>query len=136
VIKNNPQHIFQILTKRSWRAKAYFFGIEIPKNLWFGITVEDKRAVYKIDVFKNIRATVRFISFEPLLEDVGVIDLFDIDWVIVGSETGQKVRPMSIEWARSIMVQCYVLKIPFFFKKVSKGDFMQVDLNVREFPNR
>ena len=134
VIERHPQHIFQILTKRPHRMRHYFYGIDVPENLWLGVTVENKKHLYRIDYLKKIPATVKFISFEPLLEYIDIIDLEGIDWVIAGAETGPHTRFMSIGWAHSIMIQSYMLGVPFFFKKVSKGDFCPVDLMVRLFP--
>ena len=129
-IKRNPRHIFQILTKRPERISA----IQWPDNVWMGITIENEQYLPRLNWLKIVNAKTKFISFEPLLESVGIPDLSGIDWIIVGAETGQKARPMSIDWARSIMLQCQVLKIPFFFKKVSKGESIPDDLNIRQFP--
>jgi protein gp37 len=131
VMERNPQHIFQILTKRPERVSR----VQWPENVWFGVTVENKKELHRIDELRRIPCKIKFVSFEPLLEDLGVIDLFGIDWVIVGAETGPGARYMSIDWARQIMLLAlFSDEIPFFFKKVSKGDFCPIDLNIRQFP--
>ncbi len=129
VIEKNPQHTFQILTKRPQNIPA----IKWPDNVWMGITIESKEYLPRLNWLKIINAKTKFISFEPLLEDIGIIDMEGIDWVIAGAETGPQARFMSIGWARSVMLQCHFLRIPFFFKKVSKGDICPLDLNVRQF---
>lgn len=120
-IKANPQHTFQILTKRTQRM-LYFFDkfIElegVPSNLWVGTTVEDKECTNRIDSLKKITAPVRFLSCEPLLSDLGTLDLSGIDWVIVGGESGNKARPMQKEWVLNIQRQCAEQGVPFFFKQ-------------------
>lgn len=115
------QHTFQVLTKRAgrlaeWHAEHPEFA-ELP-NTWLGVSVEDRRfGVPRIAVLRGVRAAVRFLSIEPLLEDVGALDLTGIDWVIVGGESGPGARPMRPEWVRSIRDQCRAAKIPFFFKQ-------------------
>ena len=131
IIEKNPQHTFQILTKRPQNIPA----IKWPDNVWIGVTIESKEYLPRLNWLKIINAKTKFISFEPLLDDIGIIDLEGIDWVIIGAETGPHARFMSIGWVRSIMIQSYMLGVPFFFKKVSKGDIIPNDLNVKEFPN-
>jgi len=118
VIKNTPQHTYQILTKRADRMFQYLSQREIPKNLWLGVTVENrKEGLPRIDQLRNLRASVLFLSIEPLLEDLGQINLKNIDWVIVGGESGHKARPMDKEWVLNIKQQCETEGIPFFFKQ-------------------
>ena len=118
VIKNTPQHTYQILTKRADRMFQYLSQREIPKNLWLGVTVENrKEGLPRIDQLRNLRASVLFLSIEPLLEDLGQINLKNIDWVIVGGESGHKARPMDKEWVLNINQQCETEGIPFFFKQ-------------------
>ena len=117
-IEEASQHIFQILTKRSGRMKDYFQTRRVPPNVWLGVSVEDQ--IYgkpRIVDLQDIDATVRFLSCEPLLENLGIIDLTSIHWVIVGGESGPKARPMKEEWALSIKNQCERSKISFFFKQ-------------------
>jgi len=146
---NNPHHIFQILTKRPENALRFSNWLALgsenkrdfwPSNIWLGVTVEDRSTIHRIETLKGIPAAIKFVSFEPLLEDLGIVDIFGIDWVIVGAETGPSANTMNFGWAQSLCLQALFSRnkqsesIPFFFKKVSKGDFTPVDLMVRQFP--
>lgn len=118
VISLTPQHIYQILTKRENAMFDYFKDKHVPENIWLGVTVEDKKhGVPRIDKLRNINASIKFLSVEPLLEDIGKIDLTGIDWVIVGGESGAKARPMKKEWALSVQKQCEEQNVAFFFKQ-------------------
>lgn len=118
VIELTPHHIYQILTKRENAMFKYFQNSLVPKNIWLGVSVEDrKHGVPRIDKLRNIDATIKFLSVEPLLEDLGRIDLTGIDWVIVGGESGAKARPMKKEWALNIKKQCEEQNVAFFFKQ-------------------
>ncbi|MEZ4601353.1 MAG: phage Gp37/Gp68 family protein [Syntrophotaleaceae bacterium] len=119
VIAQAPQHTFQILTKRAERLAAFFadFG-PAPSNAWLGTTVEDRRhGVPRLDWLRRVPARVRFVSAEPLLEDLGALDLSGIHWVIVGGESGPKARPMKPEWVLNIKRQCEEQHAAFFFKQ-------------------
>lgn len=117
VIKSTPQHNYQILTKRADRMAEYFSSRNIPPNAWLGVTVEIARTKSRIDFIRNLHAPIRFISCEPLLEDLGELDLIGINWVIVGGESGVQARPMKEEWVLNIKKQADTLHIPFFFKQ-------------------
>jgi protein gp37 len=117
VIENTPQHNYQILTKREKTLQKYFYNRTVPENVWLGVTVENENTKHRIDVLRNIPATIRFISMEPLISDVGKINLKGIHWVIVGGESGVNARPMSPEWAINIQNQCAKQNIAFFFKQ-------------------
>ncbi len=118
VIEQTPQHVYQILTKRENRMSEYFANKIPPKNVWLGVTVEDKKSgLPRIEKLRNIPANIKFLSIEPLLEDLGEIDLTGIDWVIVGGESGSKARPMKEEWVINIKNQCEKFGVPFFFKQ-------------------
>ena len=118
VIDNTPRHIYQILTKREDVMFEYFKNRPVPKNIWLGVSVEDKKhGVPRIDKLRNIDATIKFLSIEPLLENIEEIDLSGIDWVIVGGESGAKARPMKKEWALNIKKQCKEQSTAFFFKQ-------------------
>ena len=118
VINKTPQHTYQILTKRSERMREYFHGRDVPKNAWLGVSVEDKEhGVPRIDHLRDIDATIRFLSAEPLLEDLGIMNLTNIHWVIVGGESGPKARPMKEEWVDNIQEQCDSYDSAFFFKQ-------------------
>lgn len=118
VIEKTPRHIYQILTKRDKRMADYFKNKSIPKNVWLGVTSENRKDGFpRIDNLRKINAAVKFLSIEPLLEDLGKINLKGIDWVIVGGESGHKARPMKEEWAVNIKDQCKKANVPFFFKQ-------------------
>lgn len=118
IIDLTPQHVYQILTKREERMFEYFQNRRVPENIWLGVTVEDKKhGVPRIDKLRNIDASIKFLSVEPLLEDIGNIDLTGIHWVIVGGESGAKARPMKPEWALNVKKQCEEQNVAFFFKQ-------------------
>lgn len=122
VMQRANWHTYQVLTKRSKRlqillASRLSFASRL-RHIWWGVSVEDKK--YGVPRIKDLRqapAAVRFLSIEPLLEDVGKLDLKGIHWVIVGGESGPGARPMKEEWVQSIRKQCRSCKIPFFFKQ-------------------
>ncbi len=115
-------HIYQVLTKRAERMRAIVSSrhphLDAERHVWLGVSVENrKHGVPRIDRLRETPAAVRFLSVEPLLEDLGEVDLQGIDWVIVGGESGNGARPMRREWVRSIREQCVERSIPFFFKQ-------------------
>lgn len=117
-IGETPQHTYQVLTKRPARMAQYFAGRNTHENAWLGVSVENKKhGVPRIDVLRRIDAKIRFLSVEPLLEDLGKINLSGIHWVIVGGESGQGARPMRPEWVAGIKQQCHASKVCFFFKQ-------------------
>lgn len=121
VIFESDRHLFQILTKRAERMADFFSTHDVPPNAWLGVSVEDwKYGVPRIDILRNIPAQMRFLSVEPLLEDLGAIDLSNIHWVIVGGESGIHARPMEKAWAENIQSQCQVQDVAFFFKQWGK----------------
>lgn len=117
VIKDTPQHTYQILTKRAKRMAEYFEGKIIPPNVWIGVTVENKKAIERIDSIRHLDAKVKFLSCEPLLEDLGKIELNGINWIIVGGESGVSARRMDEKWVINLMNQAHQQNIPFFFKQ-------------------
>ncbi|TET82081.1 MAG: phage Gp37/Gp68 family protein [Anaerolineales bacterium] len=112
-----PQHTFQILTKRSKNLGKLSHSLPWPDNVWIGVTVENSDYLRRIDDLRVTPARIKFISFEPLLGSIPCIDLTNIDWVIVGGESGPGARPMSTSWVEEIRDQCSVAGIPFFFKQ-------------------
>lgn len=116
-IIETPRHQYQILTKRENILWEYCKDKHLPSNIWLGVTVENRKARRRIDALRHIDAEIRFLSIEPLLEDVGELDLTNIHWVIVGGESGAKARPMKPEWALSIKKQCVEQNVAFFFKQ-------------------
>lgn len=118
IIQKTPQHTYQILTKRADRLPEYFKTRACPENVWLGVSVEDKQyGVPRIDSLRQVDAKIRFLSVEPLLEDLGVINLKDIHWVIVGGESGPKARLMKPEWVENIKEQADESGAAFFFKQ-------------------
>lgn len=126
VMAATPRHTFQLLTKRAERLPDWFEWLAsagasmswpLP-NVWLGVSVEDRKyGLPRIEHLRRTPAAVRFLSIEPLLEDIGTLDLTGIHWVIVGGESGNGARPMNPYWARSIRDQCVAAKVPFFFKQ-------------------
>lgn len=117
-IRQADWHTFQILTKRGDRLAEYFRNKVAPDNAWLGVSVEDRKyGVPRINQLRQVNATIRFLSVEPLLEDVGTLDLTDIHWVIVGGESGPKARPMRPEWLDAVQRQCETQNVAFFFKQ-------------------
>jgi protein gp37 len=123
-------HTYQILTKRSARMREYFSSgrhdngvgpdradYHLDQQIWLGVSVESRDYLSRIDDLRRTPATVRFLSLEPLLEDLGQLDLTGIHWVIVGGESGRDARPMAPEWARNIRDQCEAAGVPYFFKQ-------------------
>jgi protein gp37 len=110
-------HQFQVLTKRSGRLLAMSERLPWPSNLWMGVSVESALYKTRIDHLRRTGATIKFLSLEPLIEDLGEICLNGIDWVIVGGESGPGARPMQREWVDDIRGQCQRSRVPFFFKQ-------------------
>jgi len=118
VILNAHQHTFQFLTKRAKRMEKFFRTRSVPPNAWLGVSVENQRyGIPRIDSLREIDTGIRFLSAEPLLEDLGEMDLDGIHWVIVGGESGPKARPMRQEWVENIKTQCEEADVAFFFKQ-------------------
>lgn len=116
---DNSQHVFIILTKRINKAYNYFKTRQVPDNCWIGTSIEDKYNLHRIKKLKLIDAKTRFISFEPLLGDIGKIDLSGISWTIVGGESDYKnPRRMDPQWAVNIRDQCKEQNVAFFFKQM------------------
>jgi len=115
-------HTYQVLTKRSERLRKLLntklrFAAE-QRHIWWGVSVEDKKyGLPRIEDLRNADAKVRLLSVEPLLEDLGKLDLRGIDWMIVGGESGAGARPMKKEWVLSLRDQCKRSGVPFFFKQ-------------------
>ena len=117
VMNNNPQHIFQVLTKRAELLLKYSTELNWASNIWMGVTVEDFKAKRRIDYLRQTKAAVKFLSCEPLISDLGELNLEKINWVIVGGESGPKSRPIKEDWVLDIYQQCKDSDIPFFFKQ-------------------
>ena len=117
-IEATPQHRYQLLTKRAERMAEYFSTREVPVNAWLGVTVECRQVLSRIDDLRSIDgATVRFLSCEPLLEDLGDFDLTGIQWMIVGGESGPNARPMHEQWVLNLRQLAKRHRVSFFFKQ-------------------
>jgi protein gp37 len=115
-------HTYQVLTKRSERLRHFLTGYPrdatADAHIWWGVSVEDRKyGIPRICQLQEAPAAVRFLSVEPLLEDLGTLPLEGISWVIVGGESGPGARPMKEHWVLSIREQCAAAKVPFFFKQ-------------------
>lgn len=126
----NDPNIFQILTKRAERVVDF----EYPFNVWLGVTVETANHKDRIDYLRQTNAPVKFLSCEPLLEDLGELDLTGIDWVICGGESGHKARPMHPDWVRNIQRQCEEQNVPFFFKQWGEFTPIKNSIEYLELP--
>ncbi|HVI40545.1 MAG TPA: DUF5131 family protein, partial [Anaerovoracaceae bacterium] len=119
IMERAPWHTFQILTKRSERLREMDAAglINWPANVWMGVTVEDIDTTFRINDLTQTGAALKFLSCEPLLSDLGNLDLTGIDWVIVGGESGPGARPIEKEWVENIKNICEDYNVPFFFKQ-------------------
>jgi protein gp37 len=117
VMNENPQHVFQVLTKRAERLYDVYKYLKWSHNIWMGVSVENEKVIERIDYLRKTRAKVKFLSLEPLIGPLSNLNLKKIDWVIVGGESGFKARPMNPEWVVDIQEQCERNEIPFFFKQ-------------------
>jgi protein gp37 len=117
VIRDTPRHTYQLLTKRSQRLARGSSRFAWPENLWVGVSVESAAYRFRIEHLRRVVVATRFVSFEPLVEPVGQLDLSGIHWVIVGGESGPRARPIEYEWVADIRDQCVAAGVPFFFKQ-------------------
>jgi protein gp37 len=117
VMNENQMHTFQVLTKRSDILMEYSNHLNWTKNIWIGVTVENQSVVHRVDSLRNSNGCIKFLSIEPLLSEIRYLDLSNIDWVIVGGESGPKARPMREEWVYKIQTFCADEQVPFFFKQ-------------------
>ncbi len=117
VMRETPQHQFQVLTKRSERMAELAKKLKPPSNAWLGVSVENADYTWRIAHLRGAPARIRFLSVEPLLGPIPKLPLKGIHWVIVGGESGHNSRPMDPAWVRSIRDQCRDRGVPFFFKQ-------------------
>ena len=117
VMNDNPQHVFQVLTKRAERLAEVQYKLPWSHNIWMGVSVENSLVLDRIDYLRKTDARVKFLSLEPLLGALPDLDLNQIDWVIVGGESGHNPRPMDEEWVFDIQDQCKASNVKFFFKQ-------------------
>lgn len=116
VMTRAPHHRFQVLTKRAKRLTDLSSRLPWPRNVWLGVSIEDQANAHRLAHLLKVPASVRFISFEPLLGPVD-LDLAGVQWVILGGESGPHARPMKADWARALRDRCRSKSIPFFFKQ-------------------
>jgi len=117
VMRNCPEHVFQVLTKRPGRAAH--MTLQWPENVWIGTSVEDERVTERLDLLRDVKAETRFVSFEPLIGPIEAPDLTGFAWAIVGGESGPDRREMAHEWVWPIKEACREQDIAFFFKQSS-----------------
>ncbi len=117
VIRETPQHTYQVLTKRSQRLSQEAGKLDWPPNLWMGVSVESHRYAFRIDHLRRVPAAVRFVSAEPLLGPLGALDLEGIQWLIVGGESGANSRRIEPDWAIELRDACTSAGVAFFFKQ-------------------
>jgi len=117
VMKETPQHTYQVLTKRADRLLKLSPQLSWPANTWMGVSVENEDYLGRVDCLRKSHAAVKFLSLEPLLGPLNGINLAGIDWVIVGGESGPGARPMNPEWVREIRDQCLEADVAFHFKQ-------------------
>lgn len=117
VMREAHWHQFQILTKRSKRLLDIALCLDWPQNVWMGVSVENADYTFRIDHLRQTNAYIKFLSLEPLLGSLSNLDLDNIDWVIVGGESGPGARPVLKEWVEEIRDQCLAANVPFFFKQ-------------------
>ncbi len=117
VMNDNPQHVFQVLTKRAERLLEVHKELKWTHNIWMGVSVENDKVRDRINYLRDINAKVKFLSLEPLIGPLKKLNLEGIDWVIVGGESGHKARPMKPDWVLDIQAQCLKAEVAFFFKQ-------------------
>lgn len=119
IIERTPHHIYQVLTKRTPRMRDWARVHGWPDHVWAGTSVESRTYLHRVDVLRDVPAAVRFLSMEPLLEDIGELDLSGIKLVIAGGESGPGWRPLELGWVRSIRDQCLDQGVTFHFKQAA-----------------
>ena len=117
VMNNTPQHTYQVLTKRAERLFELHDKLTWTNNIWMGVSVENEKVTDRIDFLRETNAKTKFLSCEPLIGPLPNMDLTNIDWVIVGGESGRKARPIEELWVWDIKDQCREQEVAFFFKQ-------------------
>lgn len=123
VMNDTPQHTYQILTKRPELVLKYNGELKWTPNIWMGTSVENANFANRIDTLRQTDAAIKFLSLEPLLGPINSLNLTNIDWAIVGGESGHGARPVQIDWILDIQKQCKKAKVKFFFKQWGKSQF-------------
>ncbi len=118
VMNNTPQHTYQVLTKRADRLYELHHRLNWTKNIWMGVSVENEKVTDRIDFLRETNAVVKFLSCEPLIGPLRNLNLTNVNWVIVGGESGRKARPVEESWVWDIYRQCKDdANVAFFFKQ-------------------
>ncbi len=117
VMNDTPQHTYQVLTKRADRLYELHHRLNWTRNIWMGVSVENEKVLDRIDFLRETNAMVKFLSCEPLIGTLRNMNLQNINWVIVGGESGRKARPMKEQWVWKIQQQCEDAGVAFFFKQ-------------------
>jgi protein gp37 len=117
VMSRASHHTYQILTKRPERMAEVTDAFPVLKNVWLGTSIENSEYLWRLEALRRVRAAIRFVSFEPLLDSVGGVDLMGIEWAIVGGESGPRARPMQSVWVEEIQAACRAAGTAFFFKQ-------------------
>ena len=117
VMNNTPQHTYQVLTKRAERLYELNDRLKWTPNIWMGVSVENEKVIDRIDFLRETNAVVKFLSCEPLIGPLRNLNLSNIDWAIVGGESGRKARIIKEEWVLDILTQCASSNVKFFFKQ-------------------
>ncbi len=117
VMNDNPNHVFQVLTKRAERLYNVHKELKWTHNIWMGVSVENEKVIHRINLLRKTKAKVKFLSCEPLIGPLENMNLKKIDWVIVGGESGNRPRPMDPDWVLDIQDQCEKAGVAFFFKQ-------------------
>ena len=123
VMNDTPQHNYQVLTKRSERLREVASELNWTSNIWMGVSVENEKVAFRATDLANTPAQIKFLSIEPLIGPVNSLTYENIDWVIVGGESGHKARPIKKEWVDTIRIKCKEKKVAFFFKQWGKPHF-------------
>lgn len=141
VMNECPQHQFQVLTKRTDRMVEMAHKLTWTPNIWMGVSVEDHRVIGRVKQLQRVPAFIRFISAEPLVNDIGPLNLEGIQWLIAGGESGPRCAEMDLAWPRNLLRQCREQHVAFFMKQLGgvwnkrgKLEDLPEDLRVREFP--
>jgi protein gp37 len=117
IMEARPWYQFLLCTKRTGLMSVYYRTHKVPENVWVGTTIENsKTAKYRLPLLKSINAKIRWISFEPLLGDIGQADLTGLSWMAVGGETGTGYRPFDVQWARNLKTIAERDKVAFFYE--------------------
>jgi protein gp37 len=117
VMRETPQHTYQVLTKRAERLEILGSKLEWPSNVWIGVSVESEGYWWRVDHLRRVKAPIRFLSLEPLLGPLKTLDFTNIDWVIAGGESGPRARSLDPDWVRQIRDECLSQRVAFHFKQ-------------------